>query len=277
MKIGLRPVQREGTRTVVTGGVPVASERINRVDLARILLIRQLKLLSKRTVFGILLPLAIPVILFVLYNFVFHSVFHVGVKRYPVYLFAGLLPWTYLSQTLGVAVSSVSREAELVRRAKFPYVLLPMAATGAGLVFMLITLAGFIIVLAATGPLDPRLLPLLVLPIIAVYLFVTGIALFLSVIDVFNRDLRALLANLITMWFFIVPVAYSQSTLSRHVGFLTNDDPITDIVGDFREILYWRSVGGVGRTVAMMALCAGFFLVSLVVFRRCTRDLAKNV
>jgi lipopolysaccharide transport system permease protein len=277
MRMALRRAQLPASTTAVVGHIPVASKGVNHLDLARILLVRQLKLLSKRTIFGILLPLGIPVILFVLYSFVFHSIFHVGIKRYPVYLFAGLLPWTYLSQTLGVAVSSVSREAELVRRAKFPYVLLPMAATGAGLVFLLITLVGFIIVLAVTGPLNPVLLPLLVLPILAVYLFVTGIALFLSVIDVFNRDLRLLLANVITIWFFIVPVAYSQSTLSRHVGFLTNDDPITDIVGDFREILYWRSVGGLGRTAAMMVLCAGFFLVSVLVFRRTTRDLAKNV
>jgi lipopolysaccharide transport system permease protein len=260
-----------------TVDVPIPSTRINRLDLARVLLMRQLRLVAKRTVFGVALPIVIPVMLFLLYTFVFHTIFKVGVPRYPVYLFAGLLPWTYLSQTLGVAVMSVSREAELVRRARFPYAFLPMASTGAGLVFLLVTLAGFVIVLAATGHLFVSLLPLLVLPVIAVYLFVTWLALVLAVVDVFNRDLRLLLGNIVTIWFFLVPVVYQQGTLSRHLGVLVDDDPVTFIVGEFRELLYWGHFGSPARTVAMMTICISFFAVCLLFFRRATRDLAKNV
>jgi len=257
--------------------VPIARPGINRVDLARVLLVRQLRLIAKRTVFGVVLPIVIPVILFVLYTFVFHTIFKTSIPRYPVYLFAGLLPWTYLSQTLGVATTSISREAELVRRARFPYVFLPMACTGSGLVFLLITLSGFVIVLAATGHLAVSLLPFLVFPIVALYFFVTGLSLVLGLIDVHNRDLRQLLGNIITIWFFAVPVVYSQVTLGRHLGFVANDDPVTFIVGEFREVLYWGHVVGPAHTAAMMAICAGFFLVCLIVFRRAERELAKDV
>ena len=263
--------------TNATGALPVAGRDIDRFDLARVLLVRQLKLIVKRTLFGIFLPIAIPVILFVLYTFVFHTVLHVDIRRYPVYLFAGLLPWTYLSQTLGVAVTSISREAELVRRARFPYAFLPMASTGAGLVFLLITLAGFVVVLAATGHVFVSLLPLLVLPVVAVYLFVTGLALVLALVDVYNRDLRQLLGNIITAWFFLVPVVYSQSVLSRHLGFLVDDDPVSFIVGEFREFLYWGNLGSLDHTIAMMTICAGFFVVCLAVFRRAELSLAKDV
>jgi lipopolysaccharide transport system permease protein len=257
--------------------MPAAGRGINRVDLARILLVRQLKLVANRTIFGAVLPIVIPVILFLLYTFVFHTIFKVSIPRYPVYLFAGLLPWTYLSQTLGVAATSISREAELVRRVRFPYVFLPMASTGAGLVFLLVTLTGFVIVLAATGHLFVSLLPFLVFPVVALYLFVTGLSLVLALIDVHNRDLRQLLGNIITIWFFAVPVVYRQATLSRHLGFVANDDPVTFIVGEFREVLYWGHVVGPGHTVAMMTICSGFFLVCLVLFRRAERGLAKDV
>lgn len=255
----------------------VAGATIHLADLAWVLVVRQVKLIVKRTVFGILLPLAVPLILFAVYIFVFHTVFKVGISRYPVYLFAGLLPWTYLSQTLFTASTSLSREAELVRRAGFPYLLLPMAATAAGLVFLVITLSGFIVVLAATGHLFPALLPLLILPVLAVYLFVTGLGLVLCVIDVYDRDLRALLGNILTVWFFIVPVAYTQSALSRHLGVLVDDDPVSFIVGEFRELLYWGHVGSPGRTVTMMVICGGFFVLCLLFFQRTTRDLAKDV
>jgi lipopolysaccharide transport system permease protein len=260
-----------------TARLPVAGSRINRFDLARILVIRQLKLTAKRTIFGVFLPVAIPVILFLLYTFVFHTIFKVSIRNYPIYLFAGLLPWTYLSQTLSVAATSISREAELVRRVRFPYVFLPMASTGSGLVFLLVTLAGFVVVLAATGHLFVTLLPFLLFPVVALYLFVTGLSLVLAVIDVHNHDLRQLLGNIITIWFFVVPVVYSQATLSRHLGVLANDDPVTFIVGEFREVLYWGNVVGPGHTVAMMTICGGFFLVCLILFRRVQRGLAKDV
>jgi lipopolysaccharide transport system permease protein len=268
---GVRPSEGGTSSTVV------ASDTINRLDLARVLLMRQLKLLAKRTIFGVLLPIAIPVILFLLYMFVFHTVLKVDIPRYPVYLFAGLLPWTYLSQTLGVAVTAVSREAELVRRARFPYALLPMASTGAGLAFLIVTLVGFVVVLAGTGHVYVSLLPLLVLPVLAVYLFVTGLSLVLALVDVYNRDLRQLLSNIITVWFFLVPVVYTQTALSKHLGIVVNDDPVSFIVGEFREFLYWGHVGSLGRTVEMMSICAGFFLVCFALFRRMEPSLAKDV
>jgi lipopolysaccharide transport system permease protein len=215
--------------------------------------------------------------MFALYTFVFHTIFNVSIHRYPVYLFAGLLPWTYLSQTLPVAVISVSREAELIRRARFPYAFLPMASTGAGLVFMLVTLGGFVVVLAATGQVYASMLPFLVLPVVGVYLFVTGLALLLAIVDVYNRDLRQVLSNIILVWFFLVPIVYSQSTLSRHLGFVVNYDPVSFIVGEFREFLYWGHFGSPGRTVAMITICGGFFLVCLALFRRIEPELAKNV
>lgn len=256
---------------------PIAGPGINRVDLARVLLARQLRLVAKRTVFGVVLPIVIPVILFVLYTFVFHTIFKTGIPRYAVYLFAGLLPWTYLSQTLGRSVTSISNEAELVRRARFPYAYLTLACTGAGLVFLLVTLLGFVIVLAATGHLYASLLPFLVLPVVALYLFVSGVSLALALIDVHNRDLRQLLSNIITIWFFAVPVVYTQSTLSRHLGVLVNDDPVSFIVGEFREVLYWGHLASPGHTAIMMTICGGFFLVCLLVFLRAERGLAKDV
>lgn len=257
--------------------LPKAASRVHVLDLARVLVVRQIRLIVKRTVFGIFLPLAVPLILFLLYIFVFHSVFHVKLPRYPIYLFAGLLPWTYLSQNLSSAATSLSREAELVRRARFPYALLPMASTAAGLVFLLITLSGFIIVLGATGHLVPSLLPVLILPVLALYLFVSGLGLVLAVIDVYNRDLRALLSNIIQVWFFLVPVVDSQAVLSRHLGALVDDDPVSFIVGEFRELLYFGKLGSAGRTVAMMVICGGFFALCLAFFTRTTRSLAKDV
>ena len=77
------------------------SELVANRDLFITLVERQLRLRAKRAWFGVLWPVVAPVFLLVLYVFVFRSVFDVEIKRYPEFLFSGLLPWTFLAQSLG--------------------------------------------------------------------------------------------------------------------------------------------------------------------------------
>ncbi len=86
---------------------------------------RQIRLRSKRSIMGVLWPLLSPFFLLALYTFVFASVFEVPVEDYGLYLFAGLLPWTFLVQTVNDSLQSISFEPDLVRRAPFPHQLLP--------------------------------------------------------------------------------------------------------------------------------------------------------
>ena len=180
-------------------------------DLFFTLVERKLRLFSKRSWFGLAWPAIAPLFLFALYIFVFHRVLKVNAVDYPIYLFAGLLPWTFLAQTLPDTITSISFDAELIRRSAFRYQLLPLASVSAMSLYFLVTLAGFIVVLACIGKLNVVVLPALVVPVVCLYLLVSTLGMFLSLIDVYNRDLRRLLANLLTIWFFLIPIVYVQN------------------------------------------------------------------
>lgn len=246
-------------------------------DLLVTMVERRIRLRAKRTWIGSVWPVIAPLFLFLLYAYVFHSVFKVHQPRYGLFLFCGLLPWTFLAQTLGDGVLSITNEAVLVRRAAFHHEILPIAAVITMSIYFLATLAGLVGFLAVRGELHLALLPLVVVPVLALYLLVGGLAIMLSYIDVYNRDLRQVLGNLLTVWFFLVPIVYSQKMVSPDLRFLRSFDPASIIVGQFRQIFYYGSVTQPWHYAYVLLICGGVFAVSLLIARRVSRHLAKDI
>jgi ABC-type polysaccharide/polyol phosphate export permease len=258
-------------------GSTVAPTRARPVELLVTLVERQLRVRAKRAVFGVVWPLVVPLFLLALYTLVFQRVFDVPVRRYPVYLYAGLLPWSFLTQSLGQALTSISAEAELVRRVRFPYEMLPAATVLSMACYFVAGLGGFVAWLGATGSLRWSLLPVLALPVASLLLLVLALAMVVALVDVYNRDLRQVLGNLFTVWFFLVPIVYRQEMAPSWLHWLRRADPMNLIVGQFRGVLVFGHIARPDHTVLMVLVCASLFAVCLAVFRRFAPELPKDV
>jgi len=246
-------------------------------DLLWSLTERQLRLRAKRAWIGMVWPLLAPLFLLGLYVFVFQHVFKAAIPHYSLFLFAGLLPWTFLALSLGEAVTRLSSEPELIRRARFPYELLPIASVLSLSIYFIATLTGFVIYLGFAGYLNLLLVPVLILPIASLLLLVMSLAMLLALVDVYNRDLRAVLANLLTLWFFLVPIVYRQAMVGDRLGVLQSIDPMNIAVGQFRDILLFGGISRPGHLALMLAVCGALFAASLAIFRRFAHELPKNV
>ncbi|MGH2718399.1 MAG: ABC transporter permease [Actinomycetota bacterium] len=254
-----------------------ALDRHSGTRLFTALVERQLRLRAKRALIGSIWPTFAPLALAALYIFVFHSVFRAPIAHYPLFLFSGLLPWTFVAQALASGLTSLTTESELIRRSAFRYELLPISSVASMFCFFLVTLAGYVIFLVARG--EVPLVPLLELipSALSLLLFVSGIALVLSLIDVFNRDLRAVLANLLTVWFFLLPITYQTQMVGGVVAKFEAVDPMSLIIGRFREALYYGHVGRPSHLLLMIGTTLGFFIVCLAAFRKLGSDLPKEV
>jgi ABC-type polysaccharide/polyol phosphate export permease len=246
-------------------------------ELLRTLIERQLRLRSKRTWFGVVWPLVAPLFLLALYVFVFQGVLDEDMNHYGEFLCAGLLPWTFIAISLPEAVTSLSQEPELIRRAPFPHALLPISAVLMMAMYFTLTLSGFVVYLAIVGRLAVGLLPVLAVPVAALVLLAMGLGTLLSLIDVYNRDLRAVLANLLTIWFFLVPIVYRPERTPSALRFLRSVDPMNLIVGQFRDILFWGHLSRPVHLVTMLALCGAVFVLAVVIVDRCIAILPQDV
>lgn len=246
-------------------------------ELLRTLVERQLRLRSKRSVVGVIWPAASPLVMLGLYSFVFNRVFSVPVERYPEFLFAGLLPWAFLSQAVAASISSLSVEGMLIRRAPFRHQLIPMAMVLSMAVYFLVTLVGFCAYLAFYGRLNWALVPLLALPTLSVILFVTAVGQVLSLFDIYNRDMRWVIGNILTIWFFLLPIVYRRQMAPESLDILRSIDPMNLIIGQYRDLLYFGSVPRPGPMISMVLLSGGFFLLCQLGFTRLSRELPKDV
>ena len=250
---------------------------VRRRELLWTLVERQLRLRTKRSLLGVVWPLVAPLFLLALYTFVFGSVFEAPIDRYGIYLFAGLLPWTFLVQTVHDALQSISFEPDLVRRAPFPYELLPLSRVVVMALPFLLLLAGFTGYVAVADELDVAMLPLLVVAAATATLLVAALAALLALVDVFNRDVRQVLNNLLTVWFFLVPIVYSGRMAGDRLEVVRAVDPMGHVVGLFRQVLYEGRVTSWAPWLLTPLACGLLFAAGLAVFRRLSVDLAKDV
>jgi ABC-type polysaccharide/polyol phosphate export permease len=245
-------------------------------DLARTLVERRIWLRTKRSKLWAFWPFLIPGSLMALYVLVFKGIFRVPIPDYPLFILSGLLPWVFLTQTLGDSLTSLVSDADLIRSARFPYELLPIASVTVMFLYFLISIAMFIGLLATMGRLDLAALPAVVFPTLSLYLFVAGLSLLLSLVDVYNRDLRSILGNLLAAWFFLVPVLYKPEMAEGGLAVLLHVDPVAILVGQFRGALYYH-VTRPSELLLGLAICSASFLACLGVFRLFSPRLPKDI
>ena len=217
---------REGPSGSLTGNLQVSGTpllaNLRRLfayrALIQSLVARELKARYRGSVLGFMWSFVNPLLLLLIYSFVFMVVMPgargAALEPYPLFLFCGILPWTWFSSSVLEASTVLISGGNLIRKVLFPAEVLPIVTVLAGLVNFglgLIIVAVFIVILGVQVAWSLLLwLPL----IVAVQLMLTlGVALLVSVLTVHFRDLRDLLANLLQLWFFATPIIYAASEL----------------------------------------------------------------
>jgi ABC-type polysaccharide/polyol phosphate export permease len=250
---------------------------VSSLELVITLVERDLRLRAKRARLGMVWPLMAPIISLILYAYIFGSVFHVPVRRYPVYLFCGLLPWTFLVQGINSTLMTFTFNSDLVRRMRFPHELLPLSEVLVVGIYFALGLTGFVAYLALSGHLNYELLPLIVVPVACLVMLVMSLAMVGSLIDVYNRDLRAVIGNVLTVWFFLVPIVYRPDMTNGWLLGLRSIDPMNMLVGEFREVLYNGWIALPTHWIWVTAVIFTIFLTCWSIFKRASAELPKNV
>jgi lipopolysaccharide transport system permease protein len=227
-------------------------------EILLVLIWRDLKTRYRGSVLGFLWTFLNPFLLMVIYSLVFSVYMRVDIRAYPIFVFAGLLPWMWFSSSMLSGAISIIESGSLIKRVPFPPQLLPAVSVTASLVNFLLALPLLLAFMAAWGlPFGWSLL-LLPLPIAIQYVFTLGLAILLSMLTVRYRDLQQLLANLLTLWFFLTPVLYPISMVPPRFQGLLMLNPMAVLVAAFQDALY-------GAHVPALVQLASVAVVSVVV------------
>ena len=193
-----------------------------------------------------------------------------GEQNYAVFLFVGLLPWTFFANSLGGGASAIIANGAIVKKVRLPLQLLPAASVLSSLANFLLSMVVLFAVLAIFGPRHPE--GLLVLPVLLVIQIVMnlGFAYLLAAANVFFRDVQHILGILLTAWYFLTPMLFSVEIVAdrpteRELLYL---NPMTSVVVSYQRAL----LDGLGPEWDRLAYSAIFavviFALGFAYFRR---------
>jgi len=246
----------------------------SRLFLLKELVRRDVKGRYAGSLFGLVWSFAQPLWMLALFGFVFSSIMKVpavGVRNgnFAIFLFSGLLPWMAVQEGILRATTSVTDNSSLVKKLRFPAEILGLAVVLAALVHEGIAMLAFFAVVAWTGEISWRGLPLLLVAIPLQVALTLGVGWLLAAIHVFFRDVAQILGMGLTAWFYLTPIVYPASFVPERLRPWVELNPLTGLVGLYRAALLADSPLPSRIALASLALCAcGFFAFGGWVFRR---------
>jgi lipopolysaccharide transport system permease protein len=202
-----------------------------------------------------------------------------GIKHYPLFVLAGILPWTFFANAVSNAGNSVVANQHLVSKIYFPRLIIPVSSVGACLFDFLISLALLAVLMAWYGAAPGW--SVLLAPVIMLLLTVTalGVGTLLSALIVAQRDFRYVLAFAVQLWMFATPCIYLRQTALGPISRLVLPlNPAYGLLLNFRlavlndpQGLDWYALG-VSSAVGLVLLLGGWFY-----FRRVERTFADVI
>jgi len=244
---------------------------------------RDLKARYRGSILGYFWSLANPLLLLAVYTLVFTKFFpQQVVTPYPLFLFSGILPWTFFAAAVLESTSSISSNAGLIKKVMFPAEALPIVVVLSHLVHFALAipiLLAAIGVFAALGKFTISA-TILFAPLLMLLqtLFVAGVALTVSSASVLFRDLRDIITNLMQLGFFVTPIIYLiDAVQSRVLRALLRMNPMTPFVVAYQDIFFFGRLPGTSDIVLILAYSVGSLLLGFFVFERLRDTLAEAI
>ena len=251
--------------------------------LIQTLVTRELKARYRGSVLGFFWSFINPLLLLTVYTIVFSVVLPgfrgIDVEPYALFLFCGLLPWTWFSSGLLEAANSLIAGGNLIKKVLFPAEILPIVAVLSNMIHFFFALPILALFLAFYAR-PMQWVELLWFPVVVlVQLMLTlGIGLMLAALTVHFRDLRDLLGNLLTLWFFSTPIIYPMAMVPSGGKFIMDLNPFTHLAISYQELLFYDGPFGHWRWLLALAVASVvIFLVGFALFDRLRDSFAEEV
>jgi ABC-2 type transport system permease protein len=263
-------------------------------ELLTNLTLRELRSKYKRSILGWTWSMLNPLASMLIYTLVFAFFLKIeippgqpsGLSIFALYLVCGLLPWNYLANGLLSGMESLISNANLIKKVYFPREVLVAATIASFLVSFLIEMGVLLVALLVAGNMVLPWLPPLIVIVAIQSVFVLGLALLLSVLNVYFRDVRHLVAIALQMWFYLTPIVYPVTLVPRRTEILGQEvparalyelNPMVGFVEAYRDVLYHLRMPAMGTMAYLVGVSIVTLGLGIATFARLQPRLAEEL
>jgi lipopolysaccharide transport system permease protein len=255
-----------------------AIEAIRYRALIRNLVTKDLKVRYKNSALGFLWSLLNPLLMMVVFTFVFTQILNQNIPKFPVFVLVALLPWNWAAASITLGCSALIDNRSLITKVYFPRVLLPISIVCSTMVNFVLSLpALFLIMIVFHVGFTPWVLYIPVIVLVQA-IFLTALVMFLAPLNVYFRDTLVLVEVGLTAWFFMTPIFYPIEAVAPNLtAWMYRINPMAAIVAEYRTILYHGGVpdplfmARTGATAVVLLVLSYFF------FNRLNRNIGEQL
>lgn len=247
-------------------------------DLLYILTMRDIKVRYKQTLLGAAWAVIQPLFTMLIFTLFFGKLAGMpsdGIP-YPLFAYAGLLPWTFFSNAVTNSGNSLVGNSNLITKVYFPRMIIPTASVASGLLDFVIAFGLLIILMFYYGvglSVNILMLPLLV---ILTSLLAIGVGMWMSALNVKYRDIRYALPFLIQLGMFATPIIYPSSLVPEKWRWLIALNPLTGLIEGYRSAFFGKPFDWFALGISIVLTTAILFY-SAFTFRRMEKSFADII
>jgi ABC-type polysaccharide/polyol phosphate export permease len=255
-------------------------------NLLYLLSLKELRTRYKKSVLGWAWSLFNPLSQMLIFTVIFVYVFKAapiigdpsGLTNFPLYFLSGMLPFNFFSISVGVSIAAVQNGAGLIKKVQFPHEHLVFSVIVAQFITLMIELVLLTAAMMLFGNNILPWLPVLLIVLILLALFSSGIALALGAANVFYHDVNYLWGILSQILFYATPVIYDARNLTlTSLKVLANYGPTGSFITAIHNIVYDLRIPSNGRLLELAVLGIGTFFIGLWVFSKLSPRFAEEM
>lgn len=231
----------------------------------------------KNSFLGVLWSFLNPLLQIAVYAIVFPLILRNTQENYVIFLCCGLIPWTFFATSITRAAFTMVENGNILKKVYFPREILPISVVTSETVNFLISTVIIICFVVFGGLGISKYMIFYPLVLIVQYLLILAIALIVSSISVYIRDLQHLIGVALQLLFYAAPIVYAPESIPAEFKWILDYNPMTYIINGYRDIFYNQAMPDITALGFLFGISIILCAIGYLIFNKLQKGFAEQL
>jgi lipopolysaccharide transport system permease protein len=238
---------------------------------------KELKSKYKNNVLGYFWSIAHPLAFALVFYIAFKIVIKIPLQDYLVFLISGLFPWQWLATSVGTAPMVFLANVSIIKKVNFPRNIIPFTIVLQDMIHFVLSIPVIVLFMLIYN-ITPGWIWLVGIPLLLIiqFIFIYGIALAISSLNLFFRDLERLTGIIITLAFYFTPIIYPETMIPAKYAKLVNLNPLTPLMVSWRNLFLHNQLDFMQLAISF-AYALLFLAIGSIIYKKLSWKFAEVI
>jgi ABC-type polysaccharide/polyol phosphate export permease len=227
----------------------------------------------QRSILGFAWSLLSPLLMMIVLTAVFSLLFHRDPKTYGIFVFSGMLPWQFMSESISASCTAITQAEAFMKKVYIPKIFFPLVTVSTEFINFALSLVSMTFLAMFVGLQLHLTLLLLPFAMAITFAFIFGLGLSVSILTVYFRDFTHLVRVLLSCFFYLIPIVYPITLVPEKYRLIFQLNPFTYFVQLFRALIYDGQVPSLDAWLIPTGIALAASLIGLTILMKTEKDI----